>query len=99
MLNTLKKLFIDLKDEIFIYDSIAQKNYTYSEFLSIAYAYYTFINNNKNDNDNRVAILLDNSIDMLSIYLACLFSGSVAMPIDTHGGSSYINNILQENKQ
>lgn len=98
MLNTLKKLFIDLKDEIFIYDSIAQKNYTYSEFLSIAYAYYTFINNNKNDNDNRVAILLDNSIDMLSIYLACLFSGSVAMPIDTHGGSSYINNILQENK-
>lgn len=95
MNSLIKDIFKQNWNDSFIISSREDKAYSYGEFFSKSLSYYYYfkkININKQDS---LAVILENSVELLSIYFASLIGNNIIIPIDPDSGLDYKNNILK----
>ncbi len=90
----LLKLFNDNKNEIFIYDAINNREYTYNNFFVLSMQYFEHIK--QNSSSNNIVTIMDNSIDLFAVYFACLVGNYTVIPIDPLLGDD-IKDDIQKN--
>jgi len=79
----------------FITDSRNGETYTYESFFQIAQNSGDFLRKN---NITKVALIVENSVELLALYIGALLEGVVMIPIDPTKGKVEIEEILEEGK-
>ena len=79
----------------FLTDSRNGETYTYESFFQIAHNASVFLRKN---NITKVALVVENSVELLALYIGALLEGVVMIPIDPTKGKPDIEEILEEGK-
>lgn len=79
-----------------IYDAINNITYTYNDFLDSAYKYYNYIKNKGLQPNDKVVVVMHNSVDLLCIYFACLLGHWTVVPLDPLLGEDVRNKIIEK---
>jgi len=79
----------------FLTDSRNGETYTYASFFQIAQNAGNFLRKN---NITKVALVVENSVELLALYIGALLEGVVMIPIDPTKGKPDIGEILDEGK-
>ena len=79
----------------FLTDSRNGETYTYTSFFQIAQNAGNFLRKN---NITKVALVVENSVELLALYIGALLEGVVMIPIDPTKGKTEIEEILDEGK-
>lgn len=79
------------KDE-FVYSIEKKRWYSYAQIWSNAYNYYLFI---KKQDVREVAVILENGVELLTLYFACVLGNFMIVPIDPQKSQEEIDSILE----
>lgn len=92
--NTLNLLIEELNfDDIFVYDAVNEKKYTYYDIFAKA----DFLGKNILESSN--IVVMQNGIELLTIYFAALFYGCQVIPVDPEKSVSEIELIKSYHKE
>jgi len=79
---TLENIFINNKDKVFAINSQLDKSYTYSDIYNLSMNYTKVLLKKYNiKSNNKVILLLDNSIEFISLYFWAFFNDIVILPL------------------
>jgi long-chain acyl-CoA synthetase len=81
--------------EIFIFDSLENKQYSYAEFWQSVQKIILILQKEGLNNGDIVAVIADNSYSLLIIYFAALMMNLIVAPIDPLKGKQEIAYILE----
>ena len=91
----LHKIVTQAPTRHFITDSRNGESYAYESFFQIAHNASIFLRKNK---VTKVALIIENSVELLALYIGALLEGVVMIPIDPTKGKPDIEEILEEGK-
>ena len=90
----LKNIFADNWSKTFLFDSTADKSFSYKEFFTLVIKYSEKLQKLGLQKNDKVCLLLPNSVDLIALYFACLITRLVAVPIDPEKNTNEVNEIL-----
>ncbi len=96
--DILKKIFEENWGKIFVNDTINNEQITYGDFFIKIIAFKEKLIKNGLKKGDFLCLILDNSVDLVALYLSSLLLGSVAIPIDPQKGKDEIKYILNQFK-
>ncbi len=91
----LHKIFTQNPTRNFLTDSRDGKTYTYEAFFNSGSQAADFLQEN---NITKVALIIENSVDLLALYLGALLEGICVIPIDPLKSRSDMEEILRESE-
>ena len=89
----LKNIFADNWSKTFLFDSTADKSFSYKEFFTLVIKYSEKLQKLGLQKNDKVCLLLPNSVDLIALYFACLITRLVAVPIDPEKNTNEVNEI------
>lgn len=95
MNDLVKLVFKNNWDDIFITDSICNKSFSYSDFLSITLQYKSYLEALDIKHGEKVCLLMNNSFELVVMYFASLVMQLVVVPVDPGKSQHEINEILK----
>jgi long-chain acyl-CoA synthetase len=93
-IQLIKDIFKNNSKRTFIIESQTARRLSYEDFYNMAFRTAIDLRSKNIKKHDRVALLLNNSVEFAVLYFACLFVGAVAMPINTVLHSKDINFII-----
>jgi long-chain acyl-CoA synthetase len=90
----LETIFRENWDEVFIVDPAREIVLTYGEFFSVAYEYSRMIESHGIQKGDKVALVLNNSLELSVLYFSLMFSGNIVIPVDPRKGKDEIDEII-----
>lgn len=82
----------------FVYDSISDRSFTYEDILNKSSAIANYLYSKGIGKGSRVGIILNNSVEFITIYFANLFLGAITVPINPNYISSDYEYIINKCK-
>lgn len=82
LIDELKKIFQEHADKPFLLEAATGLRYSYNEAARMTLELSQLLHSKNIRRQDSVALLLDNSAEFVFLYLACLFSGLIAVPIN-----------------
>ncbi len=89
-------IFTNNWDKPFIYDSLSRREFSYSDFLGLVLSYRQALKKHGLRKGNILAAIMDNSLELLTLYFASLAAGLKVVPIDPQKGENDIKDILAQ---
>lgn len=90
----IKDIFKQNWNNDFIFSPKENITYSYGDFFSKSLSYYYYFKKNNVGRQDKIAVILENSVELLAIYIASLVGNNIVVPIDPDSGLDYKNNIL-----
>jgi acyl-CoA synthetase (AMP-forming)/AMP-acid ligase II len=81
-IKAIRDIFKNNSERTFIIESQTKRQFSYADFYNMAYRAATFLRSKNIERYDRVMLLLNNSVEFVALYFACLFTGAVAMPVN-----------------
>ena len=82
LIETVRNIFESNAARTFIFESQTERQFSYADFHNMAIQAATLLKSKNIQRHDRVALLLNNSVEFAALYFGCLFSGAVAMPVN-----------------
>jgi len=95
VVEILQRNFSERWNQPLLIDAVTGRTYTYSQFAGLSAQWGQRLKARGAGPQTRVAILLNNSPEFAALYLACLFNGFVAVPINPNLHAREIDAILK----
>ena len=92
----LKEIFEKNWDSVFLIDSQTNQKITYQEFFQKIMKLKEKFFEMGIKKEDFLCVILENSVDLVSIYFSSLILGAIVIPIDPHKGIEEINEILEQ---
>jgi len=94
--NLLKEIFANNWKEIFIYDAINDRLFSYEDFFSAVLNCKEKLKNFGFKEDDVVCLLMTNCLDLVVLYFTSLIMNLTVVPIDPKKGEDEIKEILSQ---
>ena len=88
----LERCFKKFSDKVFVIDSL-DKNITYNDFFISTLKLINYFKKKGIKKNSKILILSNNCSNYLILFVACLFGGYVACPVDTTTKSERLNSL------
>ena len=97
------KVFLDFyckknNDNIFYLSENKSNEITYSQLLKILKNFNFLLKKYNIKKNQKILVILDNSLELLIIFLSILYNNRVFIPINPNSGKSEINYIIKKTK-
>lgn len=92
--QSIRDIFKNNSERTFIIESQTARSLSYSDFYNMAYKAAVDLRSKNIQKHDRVALILNNSVEFAALYYACLFAGAVAMPVNPTLHAKEINFIV-----
>jgi len=95
VIKYLRDQFVKHEKDIFLVDNLTGIEYSYGQIFQKGCSVGNLLNSMEIKKGDRIAILLENSIEFVSLYFGCLLTGVVAVPINPTLGEDITHSIIK----
>ncbi len=95
LLQSIRRVFEDHRDRVFLIESMTGRSWTYGEFFEWGRKAAGLLRAQGVVKGDRVALILANSAEFAALYFGCLFTGAVAVPVNQALHTDDVRHILE----